>query len=124
MESRQPFSFSKQKLSFYYAGKGIASFFRFERNARLHLGATILVAVASIYFRISCIEAMMIVVSVGLVWMAEMFNTCIEKLIDFISLEKQPLLGKIKDISAGAVLISSFVAFTIGLMIFIPKIFL
>jgi diacylglycerol kinase (ATP) len=124
MESRQPFTFRKQRLSFYYAGKGLASFFRFERNARLHLMAAILVIAASIYFRISAIEAMLVTISIGFVWMAEMFNTCIEKLIDFVSLEKLPLLGSIKDISAGAVLISSIVALIIGLIIFIPKIFL
>jgi diacylglycerol kinase (ATP) len=124
MESRQPFTFRKQRLSFYYAGKGLASFFRFERNARLHLMAAVLVIAASIYFRISAIEAMLVTISIGFVWMAEMFNTCIEKLIDFVSLEKLPLLGSIKDISAGAVLISSIVALIIGLIIFIPKIFL
>jgi len=111
-------------MSFYYAGKGLASFFRSERNARLHLLAAILVTIASIYFKISSSEAMLVIISIGLVWMAEMFNSCIEKLIDLISLEKLPLLGNIKDISAGAVLISSISALIIGLIIFIPKIFL
>lgn len=123
MQSRQPFTFRKQRLSFYYAGKGIASFFRFERNARLHLMAAILVVAASIYFRISGTEAILVTISIGFVWMTEMFNTCIEKLIDFISLERLPLLGIIKDLSAGAVLISSIAALVTGLIIFIPKIF-
>jgi len=124
MESRQPFTFKKQRLSFYYAAKGLALFFRFERNARLHLLAAGLVIAASLYFRISAFETMLVAISIGLVWMAEMFNTCIEKLIDFISLEKHTQLGIIKDLSAGAVLISSLVALVTGLIIFIPKIFL
>src|SRR5262245_48123818 len=123
MQSRQPFTLRKQRLSFYYAAKGIAGFFRYERNARLHLLAAIIVIAASIYFRISAIEAVLVTISIGIVWLAEMFNTCIEKLIDFISLEKLPLLGAIKDLSAGAVLISSIVALITGLIIFIPKIF-
>jgi diacylglycerol kinase len=123
MQSRQPFTFRKQGLSFYYAGKGIASFFKFERNARLHLLAAILVIAASFYFRISIVEAVLVTFSIGIVWIAEMFNTCIEKLIDFISIEKLPLLGSIKDLSAGAVLIASMVALVTALIIFIPKIF-
>jgi diacylglycerol kinase (ATP) len=123
MQSRQPFTFRKQRLSFYYAGKGIAGFFRFERNARLHLLAAVVVIAASFYFRISSVEAVLVAISIGFVWMAEMFNTCIEKLIDFISLEKLPMLGSIKDLSAGAVLIASITALITALIIFIPKIF-
>ena len=52
-----------------------------------------------------------------------MFNTCIEKAMNFISMEEHPEIRFIKDVAAGAVLIASATALIIGLLIFIPKIF-
>jgi diacylglycerol kinase (ATP) len=76
----------------------------------------------SLVFKVSRHEGLMITIAVGFVWIAEMFNTCIEKTMDFISTEKHPEIKSIKDIAAGAVLIASVTAFIIGLTIFIPKI--
>lgn len=50
----------------------------------------------------------------------EALNTAIEKLSDIVSPEKDDRIRIVKDISAGAVLISSIVAVVIGLIIFIP----
>jgi len=58
--------------------------------------------------------------SIGLVWIAEMFNTCIEKLIDFLAPGYHQQLKFIKDVAAGAVLVAALIAFVIGLIVFIP----
>jgi diacylglycerol kinase (ATP) len=50
-------------------------------------------------------------------------NTAIEKLSDYVQPEHDPRIGRIKDISAGAVMIVSLLASIIGLIIYIPKIF-
>lgn len=122
MENKKPSSLKRQVLSFVFAFKGIRKFLMKERNARWHLLATICVAAASIYFKVSSTEMTLLILVIGLVWIAEMFNTCVEKLIDYISDEHSPALGYIKDMAAGAVLVASICALIAGLIIFIPKI--
>jgi diacylglycerol kinase (ATP) len=118
----QKFSITRQLKSFRYALAGIRALILSEHNARIHLTATIAVLTMSLILKVSRHEGLMITVAVGFVWIAEMFNTCIEKTMDFISTEKNPEIKQIKDIAAGAVLIASATAFIIGLIIFIPKI--
>ena len=107
---------------FRYAFAGIEKFVLSERNGFIHLAATILVFTAALMFRVSVNEAIALTVAVGLVWIAEMFNTCIERAMNFISMDEHPEIRVIKDIAAGAVLIASATALIIGLLIFIPKI--
>jgi diacylglycerol kinase (ATP) len=118
----QKISISRQVKGFRYAFAGIEKFILNERNAIIHLAATIIVAMAALIFRVSLSEAIALTVAVGLVWITEMFNTCIEKAMDFISMEEHPEIRFIKDMAAGAVLIASATALIIGLIIFIPKI--
>jgi|SRR5882724_10711502 len=119
---QQKISISRQIKGFGYAFSGIEKFFLSERNAIIHLAATIFVLAAAMLFRVSINEAIALTIAVGLVWLSEMFNTCIEKAMNFISMEEHPEIRFIKDVAAGAVLIASATAFIIGALIFIPKI--
>jgi len=119
---QQKISISKQIKGFGYAFSGIEKFILSERNALIHLAATIIVFICAMIFGVTIGEGIALTVAVGLVWMAEMFNTCIEKAMNFISTEEHPEIAFIKDVSAGAVLVASATAFVIGLLIFIPKI--
>jgi len=101
--------------------EGIVSFFRSEHNAQVHLVITFLVLVLSVTLGVNKWEAIAVVFSIAFVWIAEMFNTAIEKAMDFISTEKHSQIKLIKDISAGAVLIASIAAVIVGCFIFIPK---
>ena len=114
---------TKRVRSFYYAIVGIFQFFRTEHNAWLHLAATAGVVGLALLYKVTWFETMLLVFAVGFVWVAEMFNTCIEKIMDFISTERRPQIEVIKDMSAGAVLVAAIAALIIGLIIFIPKIF-
>lgn len=117
------FSLKKRAASFYYAIDGIRRFFKTEHNAWLHLAATAAVGAMVIKYRVSTTEAVLLIFSIGFVWASEIFNTCIEKIMDFISTEKHPQIRLIKDMSAGAVLIAAITALIIGLIVFVPKIF-
>ena len=110
-------------LSFVYAFAGIVRFFKTEQNARIHLLATLGVIALSCTYGITSMEAIMLLLTMGSVWAAEIFNTCIEKVMDFISTERHPQIKFIKDMSAGAVLVTAVAALFTGLIIFIPKIF-
>jgi diacylglycerol kinase (ATP) len=120
MKSNQ-FSVQSRVRSFRFAGQGIVSFLRKEHNAWLHFIATVGVITLGALTGISSGEWMAILLSIGLVWVAEMFNTCIEKLIDFIAPGHHQQIKFIKDVAAGAVLIAAMVALAIGLIIFIPN---
>lgn len=108
--------------SFTFAFKGIYRFFRNENNARVHLLASVLAIGAGFYFRLTSREWLWILLSIGLVWTAEAFNTAIEKLVDLVSPQFDPRAGEIKDLAAGAVLMTALFALIAGLIIFVPKI--
>jgi len=121
---RQKFSIRSRVKSFYYAGAGISGFLRREHNAWIHLAATIGVVIASLVLSVSRLEAVALTLVIGLVWVTEMLNTCLEKMADLISKELHPDIKFIKDLAAGAVLVAAVVAVITGLIIFIPKIHL
>lgn len=119
--SNAPFSWKARLKSFVYAWQGVVWFFKRERNAQVHLAATVLVLVLSVTLGTNKWEAIAVVFSVAFVWITEMVNTAIEKAMDFISAERHPQVKLVKDLAAGAVLIASVAAVLVGCFIFIPK---
>ena len=119
MKSNQ-FTVHGRLRSFRFAGEGIFSFLQREHNAMLHFMATIAVITLGVLTGLSTGEWIAILLSIGLVWVAEMFNTCIEKLIDFIAPGYHQQIKFIKDVAAGAVLVAALIALAIGLIVFIP----
>lgn len=106
--------------SFGYAFQGIASFLRSGPHARIHAVATVLVVVAGCYYRLSGLQWIAILIVTGMVWITEMLNTVVEKIMDHLSPELHPRVKWIKDVAAGAVLVSAIVAVITAAVIFIP----
>ena len=75
------------------------------------------------YFEISSTEWLVQCICIGIVMGAEGLNTAIEKLADFIQPEFDEKIGRIKDISAGAVLLVSIISVIVGCIIYFPKVF-
>ncbi len=119
----EKFSIKKRIQSFRYAFKGIAYVFANEHNMWIHLLAAFFVTIAGFYFNINSTEWILVVFAIGIVIAAELFNSAIEKSVDFFSPEQNKNAGLIKDIAAGAVLVCAIAAAIIGIVIFIPKIF-
>ena len=122
MKSQQ-FSIRARIKSFRYAIEGIAAFFKREHNAWLHFIATIAVFIVSALVGVDKNELLALVFAIGFVWVAEMFNTCIEWVMDFVSEKRHPEIKFIKDLASGAVLIAAITALAVGAIIFIPKLF-
>jgi diacylglycerol kinase (ATP) len=118
----QKFSIRNRVRSFSHAIAGIMRFIRNEHNARIHVVATVAVIVAAVALKVSHQDAMALAFAIGLVWVTEMLNTCLERTLDFITPDFYPEIGFIKDLAAGAVLVASITALVIGGFIFIPKI--
>jgi diacylglycerol kinase (ATP) len=120
----QPFSTRARARSFQYAFEGMIKLIQRDHNILIHLFTTIAVIVLSIFIRINKTEALALVFVIGLVWVAELFNTAIEKTMDLISTQHHPQIKFIKDVSAAAVLLAAITAAITGCIIFIPKIIL
>jgi diacylglycerol kinase (ATP) len=119
MDKSKKFSIGKRLASFKYAISGIVQLVKQEHNTRLHLGATIGAIIASIGQGITAMEWIAISIAIGLVWMAEAFNTAIEMFCDLATEGKwHPVVKKIKDISAGAVLIAALVSVVVAYWVF------
>ncbi len=119
----EKFSLKKRLKSFTYACKGICCLIGHEHNAWIHCLAVVVVIAAGFLLGINRIEWIAIVLCCGMVLAAEAVNTAIEVLVDLVSPERQPLAGKVKDIAAGAVLLTAIAAAIVGCIVFIPYIF-
>ncbi len=120
----EKFSLKKRIQSFKHAFNGLKILVFEEHNARIHMLAVVVVVIAGIYFNISSKEWMAVFLAMTLVIAAELFNSAIENIADFVTKEQHPEIKKVKDLSAAAVLVCAVGAVVIGLLVFVPKIFL
>lgn len=118
----KPFQFSARIRSFRYAGHGIWLMLKSQHNAWIHAAATVVVVLAGFVFGITRTEWCIIILTCAAVWMAEALNTAIEFLADSTTKEFHPMIGKAKDVAAGAVLITAIAAVLIGVLVFAPRI--
>lgn len=117
----QKFSIRQRLKSFDFAFAGLVQFFTTQHNAIIHALATIVVMGLCISLPLTITECIIIIWCVAMVWMAELFNTAIEKLCDHVSPGYSKKIKFIKDVAAAAVLITAVAALVTGLLIFIPK---
>jgi len=113
----------KSWSSFRYAFKGWQTFWNCELNARIHLGIAFAVIIAGIVFRISPTEWIVQLLCIALVIGSEMINTAFELMVDKWCKEIDATAAKVKDITAGAVLLNSFIAAIAGIIIYSPKLY-
>lgn len=108
--------------AFRYAGFGMLTFFRHERNGKIQLLATIITVIAGVALGVSLQEWMWLLVCIATVLSFEMMNTALEKLCNIIEPRIHPEIKLIKDVAAAAVLMVAIVSATIAVIIFFPKI--
>ena len=120
MTSRKPFSVRGRIESFRYAFAGFGHILKGQHNFWIHLAATVLVVTAGFILHVDHTEWCLLVIAIVLVWITEFLNTALEMLADFLSPEKNETIRRVKDVSAAAVLVASFGALFIGLIVFLP----
>lgn len=104
---------------FKYAVEGVVHVLRTQRHMRFHFLTLLLVLIVSLVFGLSRTEVMVLLFTITLVLVAEMFNTAIEAVTDLVTQTYHPLAKFAKDIAAGAVLITTVNALAIGFLLFI-----
>ena len=100
------------------AFRGVSEAIRIENSFKFHFAAAIAAVVLGLFLRISHGEWAVLVLVIGLVLVAEMFNTVVELMTRMVTQEHSNLARQLLDISAGAVLLSSIVSAIVGAVIF------
>ncbi len=114
----RPPRLSGRLSSFRYAARGLRELVAREPNARIHAAATLAVCGLALGLGLSRLEWCVLVLAIGLVWLAEALNTALEQLCDLVSREEHPLVARAKDLAAGGVLAAALAAALVGLLLF------
>ncbi|MDD4382237.1 MAG: diacylglycerol kinase family protein [Candidatus Dojkabacteria bacterium] len=114
--------FNKWKLSrsFSDAFRGLKVIFKNETNFRIELVVAVITILFGFLFKISHTDWIAISIVMSLVFISESINSSIEALSDTMSKDFKINIKYAKDVSGGAVLISSIASLITGLVIFIP----
>src|SRR5574340_561728 len=114
-------NFTRGRLfSFKYAFAGLRHVIVSQRNAWIHAAITVAVVILAAFLNLTLRDWALLVLAIGLVWMAEIFNTALEALVDLVSPQQHPLAKIAKDVSAAAVLVGAIASILIGLLILLP----
>lgn len=105
--------------SFKYAIRGFSGVAITQPNFIIHLLAIGVVFVIGYFKKITLMEWGLVVLAIGLVLIAEIFNTAVEWLGDLISPDYNEKIKWAKDAAAGGVLVAAGTAILIAIIVFI-----
>ena len=108
--------------SFGFAMNGLKHAFAEHTSFRIEVCAAVVVSIAGVYYQISRIEWTLLMLVVFSVLVAELLNTAIETVMDYMTKEHHLSVKIAKDVAAGAVFLLSIGSLVIGLFIFLPHI--
>jgi diacylglycerol kinase (ATP) len=91
-----------------------------ERAFAVHLPVAVAVIAAAVFFDVTPIQWLVLVLCITLVITAELFNSALERMAKAVTAERNVHIGAALDIAAGAVLFASIGAVICGLIIFVP----
>ena len=110
--------------SFKYAARGLCAVTRHERNFRVHIVMMLYVIFFSVIGRAEKSDVASFVLCFGIMLSAELINTAFELLCDEVTEQYSERIRDVKDIAAGAVLVSAIASAVVGLMTFLsPAVF-
>lgn len=107
--------------SLTFAVRGLITIIKTERNARIIFILGAIAIILGVYLKISTLEFLIIILTIGIVFMAEIFNTMVEETHNMFSEEFDPKIKMIKDMAAGAVLVSAIISLVVGYLIFVKR---
>jgi diacylglycerol kinase len=110
--------------SFGYAISGLGYAVRTQLNMRIHLSVTVAVLFLGLYVKLDWVQWAVLVLTIGAVLIAEMFNTVAEAALDATTPYYHPLVKIAKDVAAGAVLLTALLSVLVGLLILGPPLWL
>lgn len=109
--------------TFANARRGLRLVLKSEVNIRIHFCAALLILALAICLDFSITKICVLLLTISAVICAEMVNSAIEFSLDAVFKNRySTLVGMAKDIAAGAVMFTTFIAVVIGLLLFLPPI--
>lgn len=108
--------------SFNAAVEGFIYVLKTERNMRFHFLAALFFILLGVYLNFTAAEILILTTTIAIVLAAEMINTTVELMVDMIKSEFHPMARIIKDVAAGAVLLTSINAVIVGYVLFVRRI--
>lgn len=96
---------------------GLRTVWREEANFRIEVVIALVIVGAGFYLHFTKLEWAFIIVSICAVLSAEMVNTAVEDLCNKIEPNTNEIIGKIKDVMGGAVLLVCITSTIIGVMV-------
>lgn len=113
------YHFVKQLKSFSYAFSGLLSVLNTEGHMRFHLIMSIYVIVFAMkFYDFSSSQWAVLILTTSSVLVLEIINTAFERICDTITKEYNENIKYVKDIAAGAVLITAFTSVLVGIFLF------
>jgi diacylglycerol kinase (ATP) len=107
--------------SFNHAFQGLVHAVRYQRNMRIHIAVAFFVLLASLFFDLSRLELVMVIITISMVFMAELLNSAVEAVVDIITDQFDPRARIAKDVAAGAVLVAAINALVVAYLVFADK---
>ncbi len=118
-EAHEPGGIRRHPLEgFRYALEGIIAVVRTQRHMRFHFFSVVLVLLMGFLFRLDKREMLVLLFTISLVLIAEMFNSAVEATVDLVTEEYHPKAKFAKDIAAGAVLVATLNAVVVAWVLF------
>lgn len=109
--------------SLEFALQGIKTVFSEERNMRTHVLMGFLALILGVIVKLNLVEWLWLLLVIFLVLLVEIINTIFENVVDMVTdFHFHPIGKKVKDMAAGAVLLTASFAIIVGSILFLPKI--
>ena len=119
--SNKPFPARHFGASLLYAFRGLRDAFNAERNFRTHTMLALLAIGLGFYLCLATWEWVTLLLCIGFMLAMELLNTAIEGLVDiWAGTDIDERARRIKDISAGACLVTAAAVGLVGLILFVP----
>jgi diacylglycerol kinase len=112
---------ARRATGFRAAFTGLRRLVTSERHFQIHLIAATCAVIMAAILDFSRLEWAILLVTIGLVLVAEGLNSAIERAIDTTTPSFHPLAKTAKDIAAAAVLIAAIISVIVGFLLYGPK---
>jgi len=105
-----------------FALEGIFYALKTERNVQIWFGVLVANMLVALWLGVDRTEFLFLFFSTFAIGIAEYLNTAVEKLSDRVTVEREEIIKRVKDVAAGATFLASINALVVSLIIYIPKI--
>jgi diacylglycerol kinase (ATP) len=106
--------------SFKYSVAGMIYMFRHEQSIKALSLVTVVILLLLVVLDIDTVDAALVLLSLGMVWMGEFINSAVEAVVDLATEEIHPMAKVAKDVAASAVMLGTFIMLVVTVLVIGP----